>query len=419
MKILIVTPHFYPENFRINDFADALIERNINVSVLTAIPDYPDGKYYEGYGLVKKRKEVYKKVKIYRAPIIPRGTGSIIRLFLNYLSFIVFGSISAIFIKGRFDIIFVFEPSPITVGLPAIVIKRIQKIPIVFWVLDLWPESVKAAGNLRSDILPNMLLPMIRFIYKESDKILVSSRGFINSIKDKGVDSTKIEYFPQWAESSFKPLKNINPIFKTLVQDGFNIMFAGNIGEAQDFPSILMAAELLQKYNGIHFVILGAGSKANWVKNKVYEKGLTKTVHLLGTFPLTAMPDFYALADIMLITLKNDYIFSLTLPAKIQSYLACGKSIVAMMNGEGARVVTESKAGLACNSGDFRSLAENILKLYELDKDGLLQMGKNAEIYYHNNFSRSALIDQAINIFTSLTKKTIINNQCDKNHIDR
>ena len=341
------------------------------------------------------------------------------RLFLNYLSFIVFGSISAIFIKGRFDIIFVFEPSPITIGLPAIVIKRIQKIPIVFWVLDLWPESVKAAGNLESDILPNMLLPMIRFIYKESDRILVSSHGFIKSIEEKGVNSTKIKYYPQWAESLFKPVNKINPNYKTLVPDGFNIMFAGNIGEVQDFVSILKAAELLKKYGDIRFVILGSGSKANWVKNKVLEKGLTNTVHLLGTFALTAMPDFYALADVMLITLKNDNIFSLTLPAKIQSYLACGKPIVAMMNGEGARVVTESKAGLACNSGDFRSLAKNILKLYELDKDGLLQMGKYAEYYYHQNFSRHELINQAINIFTSLTEKTNANQKCDKNHIDR
>jgi len=410
VNILIVTPHFYPENFRINDFADALVERNIDVSVFTAIPDYPEGKYYKGYGLFRRRWEIRNKVKINRVPVIPRGNGNNLRLFLNYISFVILGSISAAFIKYKFDIIFVFEPSPITVGLPAIVIKRIYKIPIVFWVLDLWPESVKAAGNLRSDFLPNMLLPMIRFIYKESDKILVSSRGFIKSIEEKGANSTKIEYFPQWAESSFKPVKNINPNCKTLVPDGFNIMFAGNIGEAQDFVSILKAAELLQKYDAIHFVILGSGSKANWVKNKVYEKGLTNTVHLLGSFPLVAMSDFYALADIMLITLKNDYIFSLTLPAKIQSYLACSKPIVAMMNGEGARVVTESEAGLACNSGDFRSLAENILTLYELDEDGLLQMGKNAENYYHRNFSRHALIDHAINIFTSLNKKTNVNN---------
>ena len=418
MKVLIVTPHFYPENFRINDFADALVERNINVSVFTAIPDYPEGKYYEGYGLFTKRREIRNKVRIFRAPIIPRGNGSNMQLFLNYVSFIIFGSISGIFIKEKFDIIFVFEPSPITVGIPAIVIKKIKKIPIVFWVLDLWPESVKAAGNLGSDIIPQLILPLIKFIYRESDKILVSSRGFIKSIKEKGVGLNKIEYFPQWAESSFKPVKKINPNYKILVPDGFNIMFAGNIGEAQDFASILKAAELLQKNNGIHFVILGSGSKANWVKNKVYEKGLTNTVHLLGTFPLAAMPDFYAIADIMLITLKNDYIFSLTVPAKIQSYLACGKPIVAMMNGEGARVVTESKAGLSCNSGDFRSLAENILKLYELEEAMLLQMGKNAENYYHRNFSRHTLIDQAINIFTSLIKKTNVNSQCDKNHID-
>ena len=200
MNILIVTPHFYPENFRINDFAEAFTKRGHEISVLTGVPDYPDGKFYDGYGLFKKNREIYNGIKIYRAPLIPRGSGSNIRLALNYISFI-FGALftSLFMMKNEFDIVFVFEPSPITVGIPAIFIKKIKKIQLCFWVLDLWPESVVSAGNLTSSFIPRILNPIVRYIYKNSDRILVSSNGFINSIVDKGVSRGKIEFFPQWA----------------------------------------------------------------------------------------------------------------------------------------------------------------------------------------------------------------------------
>ena len=180
MNILVVTPHFYPENFRINDFAEAFTRRGHEISVLTGVPDYPEGKFYDGYGLFKKNREIYNGIKIYRAPLIPRGSGSNIRLALNYISFVIGGIFTSLFMmKNEFDIVFVFEPSPITVGIPAIFIKKIKKIPLCFWVLDLWPESVVSAGNLKSSFIPRILNPIVRFIYKHSDRILVSSNGFM------------------------------------------------------------------------------------------------------------------------------------------------------------------------------------------------------------------------------------------------
>ena len=363
MNILIVTPHFHPENFRINDFALEFVKRGHQISVLTAVPDYPSGIFFNGYGIFKKTRENYKGIHIYRAPLIPRGSGSNLRLALNYISYVIGAVFTSLFIlRKKLDIIFVFEPSPITVGLPAIFIKKIKRIPICFWVLDLWPESVVSAGNLKSGLIPKLLNPIVKFIYHHCDKILVSSNGFIKSIVSKGVGAGKIEFFPQWAEPIFRPVeKKCELLPKIIPKESFKIMFAGNIGEAQDFPAILNAAKLLKSEKNIHWIIIGNGRRAEWVKNQIIEYGLQDYVHMLGRHPIEKMPDYYALADAMLFSLKDEYIFSITIPAKVQSYLACGKPILAMVNGEAANVINDNNAGYTCVAGDYNTLAYNVI----------------------------------------------------------
>ena len=403
MNILIVTPHFYPENFRINDFAIEFNKRGHNISVLTAIPDYPKGKFYDGYGVFKNNRETYNGINIYRAPLIPRGSGSNLRLALNYISFVVGGIFTSFFmLKNEFDIVFVFEPSPITVGIPAIFIKKIKKIPLCFWVLDLWPESVVSAGNLKSSFIPRILNPIVRYIYKHSDRILVSSNGFMNSIVDKGIREDKIEFFPQWAEPIFKTMKSNKFLLTGVPEKSFKIMFAGNIGEAQDFPSIIEAARQLRHNQDIQWVVLGGGRREEWVKSKIKEYELENSFHLLGSFPLEKMPEFYANADAMLFSLKDEYIFSITIPAKVQSYLACGKPILAMVNGEGGKVVVDAKAGFSCAAESPHELVQNILKMKTLREKDLSEMGENARKYYDDNFERSYLFDKAENIFRTM-----------------
>jgi colanic acid biosynthesis glycosyl transferase WcaI len=404
LNILIVTPHFYPENFRINDFAMGFQKKGHEITVLTAIPDYPEGKFYDGYGLFKNNREIYNGIKIYRAPLIPRGSGSNIRLALNYISFVIGGIFTSLFMmKNAFDIVFVFEPSPITVGIPAIFIKKIKKIPLCFWVLDLWPESVVSAGNLsKSSFVSKMLNPVVMFIYKHSDKILVSSKGFINSVEDKGVRRDKIEFFPQWAEPIFKPMKSNKFLLTGVPENSFKIMFAGNIGEAQDFPSIINAARKLRHNEDIQWVVLGGGRREKWVKSKIKEYELENSFHLLGSFPLEKMPEFYANADAMLFSLKDEYIFSITIPAKVQSYLACGKPILAMVNGEGAKVVIDANAGLTCNAESPEDLVKNILKIKNMDAEEIIEMELNARKYYEDNFERSFLFDKLEKIFLSM-----------------
>ena len=405
MNILIVTQYFYPENFRVNDLATEFKNRGHEITVLTGIPNYPAGKYYNGYGVVKNNRETYKGIKIFRSPLIPRGSGSSVRLALNYISFIIGSIFTSLFLlRKKFDIIFVFEPSPITVCLPAIFIKKIKRIPICFWVLDLWPESVVSAGNLKTGLIPKILNPLVKFIYKHSDKILVSSRGFINSIEEKGINKNKVNFFPQWAEPIFKPLKPERILLTSISTNDFIVMFAGNIGEAQDFPSILEAAKLLREYSNIHWVILGGGRKEKWVRERVDEFNLGSNFHLLGSYPLEKMPEFYSHADCMLFSLKKEYIFSITIPAKVQTYLACAKPVVAMIDGEAAKIIDDSKAGISCPSESTEILSKNIKHLSLMKKNDLNKLGENALAYYNKEFERDMLIDEMEKLFIKMAR---------------
>ncbi len=408
MNILIVSQYFYPENFRINDFAQEFHRRGHKITILTGTPNYPGGKFFDGHGIFSKNREFYRGLEIFRSPIIPRGSGSSIRLALNYFSFIIGGIFTSLFLlKKKIDIIFVFEPSPITVCLPAIFVKKFKKAPICFWVLDLWPESVVSAGNLKTELIPKLINPLVKFIYKHSDKILVSSNGFINSITEKGVEKGKIAFFPQWAESIFKPIKYKEYLLGAIPKNSFKVMFAGNIGEAQDFTSIIEAAKLLKNSDNIQWIILGGGRKEKWLKTKIKEYDLLDNFHLLGSYPLDMMPAFYSQADCMLFSLKKDYIFSITIPAKVQTYLACAKPIVAMIDGEAAKVIEDGNAGLVCPSESPELLAKNIQTLSKLDNDKLNELGQNALDHYKREFERGMLMDKMENIFDEMIDSSI------------
>lgn len=396
MKILIITQYFWPENFRINDLVIELQTRGHEITVLTGKPNYPDGIVFPDYKKEPEKYLNYDGVKVFRVPLLARGTGSI-RLFLNYLSFAFSASLlGPIKLLGRkFDIIFVFEPSPITVGLPAVVLKYIKKAPIVFWVLDLWPETLSAIDVIKSKVVLKSVGVLVSFIYKHSDLLLAQSRSFISSIQRYCDSTEKIQYFPSWAEDIFSesdivPAKEI-PVTEP---DTFNIMFAGNIGDAQDFSSILDAAKFLKNHGNIRWLIVGDGRMAGWVKHEAQRRGLDKKFIMLGRHPLEQMPSFYAAADALLVSLKDEKIFSMTIPGKVQSYLASGKPIVAMLNGEGARIIQEAGAGYVCNAGDGQGLSEIILKMASHSDEERSHMGKSGRIYYKEEFDKNVLIDR-------------------------
>jgi len=393
MKVLLVTQYFFPENFKSNDIAFELVKRGHKVTVLTGLPNYPEGKFYNGYGIFKKRCEIINGVKVVRALLIPRGKGGGIRLFLNYFSWAFFASIRAFFLafQYKYDVVLVHEPSPITQGFPAIVIKKIQKIPLHFWVLDLWPESLTSAGGVKNKTVLSFFTGMVKYIYNNSDKILISSKGFKESILTKGNYEDKLIYFPNWAEDSILKGNSNYPIPE--LPHGFKILFAGNIGVAQDVNSIIKAALILKEELDIHFVFVGDGRSKQELEDFVINNHLSKTVHFMGRFPIDAMKTFFNKADVLLVSLKDELIFNVTVPAKLQAYLCTHKPILGILNGEGAELINEAQCGFSTNAGDSEGLAREIVKLYELSAEQRNILGQNGFKYFEENFTMTKCID--------------------------
>lgn len=402
MNILIISQYFWPETFRINDLAEGLVERGHTVTVLTGKPNYPHGKFYHGYRFLTKNREFYGDVNVIRVPLIPRGQNNKIQLAFNYLSFAFFASLIGVFRCKKPDVIFVFEPSPITVGIPAIFFKKLKKVPILFWVQDLWPDSIVAVDAVRSKKILFGLNKLVNFIYQRCDYILTTSKSFFDSIKKFNISEDKLRFFPQTAESFYQPVDVPHPEKNQLLPRGFRIIFSGNIGAAQDIETILAAAELLKNTSEIKWIFLGDGSKRVWLQEEISKRNLGKTVYWLGQHPAETMPEFFSCADALLVTLKKDPIFSLTIPGKVQSYLACAKPIIASLDGEGKHVVEEAGAGFATESGDPAALAKVVLAMSQLTADERIKMGKNGRVYFEKHFQREVLLQKLENWMNEL-----------------
>lgn len=399
-KILFISQYFYPEEFRGNDIVFDWSKRGYDVTVVTAIPNYPNGKFFDGYGVFRKRKETIKGVKTIRVPVVPRGKGTGFMLMLNYLSYALSSSLYCFFhsFLTKYDLVFVQQLSPVTMALPALVVKKLKKTPLIIWVLDLWPESLISAGNFKNKFVIIFFEYFVRHLYRNSDKILISSKGFESSILKKGNFLDKILYLPNWAEDSF--LKLHNDIKIPTLPNGFKIMFAGNIGEAQDFENIMKAALLLNKIKEIKFIILGDGRKKAWVQNFCNENNLNDTVFCLGRYPLETMPFFFKEADVMMVSLKNELIFNLTVPAKIQAYMFSGKPIIGMMNGEGANIIRESGCGICVNASDYETLSKIIIEMSKMKKEELNKMGQAGYLYALKNFNKDDILEYLNNIIS-------------------
>lgn len=395
LHILIVTQYFWPENFRVNDLAASLRERGHRVTVLTGQPNYPSGRFFAGYGWAGPWRQNHQGVEILLCPLLPRGGGGKLRLALNYFSFAISACLLAPFrCRDRYHAIFVYAPSPITVALPALLLRTLGRGPVLLWVLDLWPESITAAAGVRAAPVLAAITRLVRFIYRHCDKVLVQSRAFIERVQNLGAAPSVVRYLPSWAENIFAPVAAGADNDLPPLPSGFRVLFAGNIGAAQDFPNLLMAAEQLKAYGEIHWIVVGDGRMAAWARGEIAARGLEERVHLLGNFPVEKMPSFYAQADCLLVTLKREPIFALTIPGKIQSYLASGRPIAGMLDGEGARIVTEAGAGLAGPAENPQVLAENILSLYRMSAAERKRMGQSAREYYESHFERERLITE-------------------------
>lgn len=397
MKLLVVTQYFQPENFRVNDLVSGLVARGHDVTVLTGQPNYPTGKFFQGYGWLGPRQEVLLGAEVVRVPLISRGSGGTIRLVLNYLSFACAGFF-AVFsrLRGPFDAVFVFEPSPVTVGVPAVFASRRFNAPVLFWVLDLWPESLSATGAINSRCLLSLVGKGVRWIYSRCEQVLVQSKAFVSKLEALGVPPSRIKYFPNWIEAEYAGIsvEHIDVQWGK-VENEFRIVFAGNIGVAQDFPAIIEAAEkVAATVPRVRWVIAGDGRMAEWVRSEVSCRGLEERFFFLGQLPSDKMPSLFSTADALLVTLKSDPVFSLTIPGKVQSYLSAGKPVLAMLDGEGAKVISESGGGFTCRAGDSQRLAELIVDLAADSSEKRAGIGIKGREYAVSEFGREVLFDR-------------------------
>lgn len=395
MKVLFFNQYFWPESFRINDVAKTLHDKGIEVEVLTGKPNYPRGEVFKGYSAWGCQKEKYHDMTINRIPMLARGSGGP-RLALNYLSFVLSGLLFAPWMlrNKKFDVIFVYAPSPILQAIPAIFLGWLKGCPVALWVQDLWPESLSATGFVKNWFALKLVEFVVRYIYGHVDLLLVQSHAFEAPVRSLA-GTTPIVYYPNSVDEIFAtPVQYAVPEVVGMAH-GFTVMFAGNIGNAQAVEVIVEAVALLQAHQNIHFVVLGEGSRWLWMKNQAQRRGLLN-LHLPGRFPVETMPGFMQKASALLVTLADQEIFKATIPSKIQAYLAAGRPILACLNGEGADLVVEAEAGLAVPAEDAHALAEAVLRLSRMPKQEREAMGAQGRLYYAQHFSHDKLVDELI-----------------------
>jgi glycosyltransferase involved in cell wall biosynthesis len=402
MKLLVWSQYFWPEGFQINDVTKSMLGKGVEIEVLTGKPNYPGGAILPGYRAWGCQQEFHEGIRINRIPLLARAGGGW-WLALNYLSFVLSGLLFAPWMlrKKQFDVIFVYAPSPILQAIPAIFLGWLKGCPVVLWVQDLWPESLVATGYVRNRYVVGAIRQVVRYIYGHVDLLLVPSRAFEEPVRALA-SGTPIVYHPNSVDNSFAvPGVGDAPPIAGL-GDGFSVMFAGNIGTAQAVQVIIEAACLLQGYPDINFVVLGDGSRWDWMQQEAQRRGLGN-VHLPGRFPVETMPGLMQKASALLVTLADQPIFAATVPNKVQAYMAAGRPIVACLNGEGARLVLEAEAGLTAPAEDPQALADTILSLYRMSSDQRETMGANGRKYYSTHFDHDHLVGQLIGHLRSVS----------------
>ncbi|MHA6689590.1 glycosyltransferase family 4 protein [Devosia sp. A449] len=395
MKVLFISQYFFPEQVSNNNLAKEMMRREHEVAVFTAVPNYPAGKFFEGYSNCKRREDVWNGIRITRARTVPRGS-SRFQLLLNYLAFPLAAGVKVLFGKARPDVVFVSQLSPIFMVLPGVLQKWKTGVGLVYWVQDLWPESATFTLGIRNRFVVGLLSTVCGWLYRRADIVLVQSAAFRQKMLGFGVPNDRIRVLPNTAPDSYRPLSSAEaPEYHDLVpQEGFRLMFAGNIGESQDFDTIISAVGLLQHYEHLHVVVVGSGRDEARVRQLVTERALDNRFRFLGRFPEEEMPKLFAHADAMLVSLKDTPIFALTVPYKVQCYLACGKPVVASLNGEGARILVESGAGIAVDAGRPRQLADAIGRMIDEGPEQRNQYAAAARRYFDENYSTKLVYDQ-------------------------
>ena len=384
MKILVVCQHYWPEPYPLEDACEELAKRGHTVHVVTGIPNYPMGYIYPEYRHGKNRHQQRNGVKITRTFTIGRRNNLVFR-FLNYFSFPLFSVLHVLRLKEEYDVVFTNQTSPVMMVSAALAYAKKWKKKVVLYSMDLWPASVSAGGVREGSLIYRIFYWISDRLYRGADKILITSRMFRAYFDEQfGIRGDRVEYLPQYADSMFE-------VCPPREKDGLvNLVFAGNIGAAQSLDTVLQAAKLLETEENLRWHIVGDGSELTTLKAMAADLQLPNVV-FHGRKPLEEMPAYYAMADAMLVTLTKDPMISMTLPGKVQSYMATGKPILAAADGEIPEVIRASGCGFCARAEDAQGLADAVRAFLSCeDKETL---GHNARTYYENHFTRNLFMD--------------------------
>ena len=386
-NIAIISHHFWPENFLINNIALIFKKKNIKTTVITGLPNYPKGEIFKKYKNVKSlKKENFKGIDIIRFPIIARKKGKFINLVLNYLSYLISGIffLRKVNFTNSFDHIFVYSTSPITTALLGIYLKKKYNKKLSLWVQDLWPDSVKNTGYIKNKFLLYLLSIIVSYIYRNSDNIIAQSKGFkqnINKYVKKKIYIVENSHFDIQTKKIKIPLK-----IKNILKNKFCITFSGNIGKAQSIPTIIEVCRKLRNYKNIHFLLIGGGSEVISTK-KLIEKFKLKNISIFGPYPSGLAFDILKKSKATILTLKKSKIFSDTIPNKFQTYLYAGKPILISANGEVAKLVKKNQLGLIANAENSERLKDNIIKLTSFKMNKIKKIRKNCKDFYNYKYN--------------------------------
>lgn len=397
-RVLFICQYFHPETFRGNEIAFDLARRGIDVTVICGTPNYPRGKFFKGYSWFRKTHEIVNGVNVIRLPIIPRGDGSKIQLLANYFSYFTVASFYLplhLLFHRKYDACFVQQLSPVMMSVPGILFKKLSGRKLITWVLDLWPESLNAAGGINNKKILDFFGWFAKKEYEYSDKILVSSKGFASNIRSKGDFAHKIEFMPNWAEDELQSKEKFDI---PEMPDGFRVLFAGNVGEAQDFDNIVKAAKLLSNEDAIRIIIVGDGRKKEWLDQQIIQQNLSDRLTTMGRFDIKYMPSFFQAADCLLLPLKNDKIMNLTVPAKLQAYMNSAKPILGMINGDARDLINEIGCGIGVSASSPDRLVTAMRKLKSMSKEELSDMGEKGYRYSNENFNKEKILNNFYNI---------------------
>lgn len=400
LDILYLSQYFHPEQFLNNHVAQALVRRGHRVQLLCCVPNYPEGRFFDGYSNRRRKQEDWNGVEVRRVFTVARGK-SPLQLLVNYLVYPVAASWRIVRLgrKGRGEISFVSMPSPLTQALAGIFAKKLWKIPTVFWVQDIWPDSAIITLGIRNRFVIAVLNGLCSWIYRQGDLVMVQSDGFHSKIASFGVDPARIVTLPNAAPDLFRPLKpaEIPADIRALVPtDRRTLMFAGNIGESQDFDTIIEAVKRLPASCNLLLVVVGSGRDEDRVRARVAAEGVGERFLFLGRHPENMMPALFACAHAMLVSLRDEPIFALTVPSKVQAYMACGKPMLASLAGEGAAIIAGTGAGIAVPPSQPEALTQALIRIISMSEEELREMGRNARNIYLERFSLAAIVNKIV-----------------------